>query len=152
LQIKHKISGEILFEIDRKILINANLVDVDLCEADLRGADLQEADLRGADLQEADLRGANLKGADLRDTNLQDADLQWATLTEADLRGANLDFSVLFLHCKTFNIRVSARFIFQLIAHIKRMVCDDPEAQEALKALEPWKNEFCKYRSDVEPI
>ena len=45
MEIKHKITNEVLLTI--------------------KGDSLQEADLRGADLQEADLRGANLQGANL---------------------------------------------------------------------------------------
>jgi uncharacterized protein YjbI with pentapeptide repeats len=54
-EIKHKITGEVLR------IINAET----LCEADL-----SEAYLRGADLRGADLRGAYLRGADLSEASL----------------------------------------------------------------------------------
>ena len=69
MQIKHKITGEVLFEKDVEsmrlcvqaaIEVKANLRDADLRGADLRGADLRDADLWGADLWDADLRGADL--------------------------------------------------------------------------------------------
>ena len=60
MEIKHKITGEVLLTIEGDSLQGANL----------RGADLRGADLRGADLRGADLRGADLRGADLRGTNL----------------------------------------------------------------------------------
>ena len=75
MEIKHKITNEVLLTIEGDSLQGANL----------RWADLQEADLREADLREADLKGANLRGA-----NLQEADLRWA-----NLRGANLPTDVI---------------------------------------------------------
>ena len=46
--IKHKITGEVIFD-------GANLYGADLCNADLYGADLRNADLRTADLHGANL-------------------------------------------------------------------------------------------------
>jgi len=65
-----------------------------LSEADLRGANLRKANLSGANLSgrnlsTADLSWANLRGADLRGADLHGANLRWASLTGADLRGAN---------------------------------------------------------------
>ena len=65
MEIKHKITNEVLLTIEGDSLQGANLQ-----EANLQGADLQEADLQGADLQ-----GANLRWADLRWADLQGADL-----------------------------------------------------------------------------
>ena len=65
MEIKHKLTSEVLLTIEGD---------------SLQGANLQEANLQGANLQEADLQGANLQGA-----NLQGADLRWANLQEADL-------------------------------------------------------------------
>ena len=47
MEIKHKLTNEVLLTIER---------------GSLQGANLQEANLQGADLQEANLRGANLQG------------------------------------------------------------------------------------------
>ncbi len=73
MEIKHKITGEVLLMIE--------------------GDSLQEADLRGADLQYADLKGANLRGA-----NLQYADLKWANLPTGVIRidGMLWDVTILY--------------------------------------------------------
>ncbi|MEM8640591.1 MAG: pentapeptide repeat-containing protein [Cyanobacteria bacterium P01_G01_bin.54] len=62
----------------------ANLLGVNLAEADLSGANLVGANLRGAELCDADLREANLSSA-----NLQGADLSGALLEDANLTAAN---------------------------------------------------------------
>jgi hypothetical protein len=104
IEIKHRYSGHLLFEIEagswrlaleaavkaRADLQGAYLRGADLRDTYLQDADLQGADLQDADLQGADLQGADLRGADLRDTYLQDADLQGAYLQGADLQGAYL--------------------------------------------------------------
>ena len=58
MEIKHKLTGEIILRIES------------LYEANLYGADLRVADLYKADLRGADLRGANLYGADLYKADL----------------------------------------------------------------------------------
>ena len=55
IEIKHKITGEVLITIDSDNLQGANLQG-----ADLQGADLQWADLQWANLQRADLQGVDL--------------------------------------------------------------------------------------------
>ena len=60
MEIKHKITGEVLLTIEDDTLREADLRGANLRGANLRGADLREANLREADLREADLRGANL--------------------------------------------------------------------------------------------
>ena len=77
MEIKHKITNEVLLTIE--------------------GADLQYADLREANLQGANLRGANLRGANLRGANLREANLRGANLQYADLRGASLPTEVIRL-------------------------------------------------------
>ena len=90
-------------------------------------------------LREADLHGANLHGADLR---------------RADLHGADLDFSCLPLWCGSFDMKADSRLIFQLIAHITRIdkVYLSIEAKRAIRSLDEWKNEFCKYGKDIKEI
>ena len=70
MEIKHKLTSEVLLTIK-----GDSLQEADLRWADLRGADLRWADLRGADLRWADLQGADLQGANLRGANLQGANL-----------------------------------------------------------------------------
>ena len=55
MEIKHKITNEVLLTIEGDSLQEANLKG-----ADLRWANLQGADLQGANLRWADLQGANL--------------------------------------------------------------------------------------------
>ena len=80
IEIKHIVTGAILFA---------------HAGANLRGANLRGANLRGADLYGADLRGADLYGADLYGADLYGADLRGADLYGADLYGVkNLTFSI----------------------------------------------------------
>jgi hypothetical protein len=79
-----------------------------------------ERDFSYSDLTRANLTGANLTGADLRGADLR----------EADLTRANLDFSSLPLWCGSFDITVSVDFIQQVLYHVMRMNCDDPEWQK----------------------
>jgi hypothetical protein len=98
----------------------------------------QRADLRGADLREADLRGAYLQDADLRDADLRCADLQDADLRDADLRDADLDFSCWPLWCGSKGVIVDLKVVYQLLAHVACLQCDDPEFVEIKKAIMPW--------------
>ena len=100
MEIKHKITNEVLLTIEGDSLQGANLKGSNLQYANLKGADLKWANLKGSNLQYANLKGADLKWANLKGSNLQYANLQaanlqyanlrWADLRGADLRGANL--------------------------------------------------------------
>jgi len=121
----------------------ANLRDADLREAylqraDLQRADLKSADLRGAYLREAYLQDADLRDADLKGADLQDADLRGAYLKGANLRGADLDFSCWPLWCGSKGIKVDLRIVYQLLAHVACLQCDDPEFVEIKKAIMSW--------------
>ena len=98
----------------------------------------QRADLHGADLQDADLRGADLRDADLQDADLQGADLRGAYLKGADLWGADIDFSCWPLWCGSKAITVDLRIVYQLLAHVACLQCDDPEFVEIKKAIMSW--------------
>ena len=78
------------YDLSNADLSNANLRGADLSNANLRGADLRGADLSDASLSNANLRGADLRGADLRGADLSDANLSDASLSNANLRGADL--------------------------------------------------------------
>jgi uncharacterized protein YjbI with pentapeptide repeats len=67
----------------------SSLMNADLRNAHLRDADLAAAILGGADLRDADLQGANLQGANLRDANLAGANLRGANLRDANVAGTN---------------------------------------------------------------
>ena len=100
MEIKHKITGAVLF-----VHEGANLRSADLRSADLSGANLSGADLRGADLSGAYLSGANLSGA-----NLSGADLGLTCLIDGGQRSDGYRFigwmkeSVLQIHagCRNF--------------------------------------------------
>ncbi len=88
IEIKHKITGAVIYTHQGDTLVGANLS----C-ANLRGADLLGVNLHDADLSGANLRGANLRGADLRGVNLRGVNLSDANLSDANLRGANLRYA-----------------------------------------------------------
>ena len=92
MQIKHRVTGAVLFEADcgsmRECVLAALKAGADLSGAYLSGAYLSGANLSGADLSGAYLRGANLSGAYLSRANLSRADLRGADLGGAYLRGA----------------------------------------------------------------
>ena len=98
MEIKHKLTNEVLLTIEGADLRGANLRGANLQRADLRGANLQRADLRGADLQYADLRGADLRGANLQRADLRGADLQYADLPTDVIRinGMRWDVTILY--------------------------------------------------------
>ena len=90
IEIKHKTTGKVLFNVHADTLKGADLADADLTGADLRWADLRLANLSGANLIGAGLWGADLKGTNLTGANLIGAGLWGADLTDANLTGANL--------------------------------------------------------------
>lgn len=75
------------YYLDKAYLKNADLININLIEANLNYTDLSDANLIGADLT-----SANLTGADLTCADLSGADLSYADLTGADLSSANLEF------------------------------------------------------------
>ena len=126
-EIKHKLSGKILFSIETetmKMAVEAaikqkanlsyadlsytNLRSANLICADLSYADLSYTNLSYADLSSASLRYANLRYANLRYANLSCADLNYADLSYADLRYANLSYA---------NLRCADLLIFQYQRH-----------------------------------
>jgi uncharacterized protein YjbI with pentapeptide repeats len=60
IEIKHKITGEVLKTIEAENLIKADLSRANLTGANLSRANLCEADLTGANLSRANLSRANL--------------------------------------------------------------------------------------------
>ena len=132
IQIKHRITKDIILRIDAQNFIGTNLSGIDLSYADLSGADLSYANLSGADLSGANLRGANLSGA--------------------DLRGANLDFSCLHFSCKSRKPKTDRRQRVQLAHHLlswmkyaDNLGDDEKQIFDAVKA---YANEF--HRTYVE--
>ena len=69
IEIKHRYSGDVLFEHEQE----NNSIKVTVCAAIKSGADLSVAYLSGADLYGADLSGADLSRSDLSEANLSEA-------------------------------------------------------------------------------
>lgn len=111
----------------------AYLRDVNLEEAKLR-----DANLRCADLWWSNLRWADLSGADLRDANLEYTDLHGAYLRDADLRGANLDSSCWSLCCDNVGVNVDIRLVYQLLACVCALECDEAEFLDIKAVILPY--------------
>ena len=116
-------------------LRGANLHGANLGYADLHGANLHGANLRGADLHGADLHEANLGYADLRGANLGYADLRGANLGGANLHEANIDFSCWPLWCGSKDVRVDLKIVYQLLAHVACLQCNDKEFEKIKNAI-----------------
>lgn len=150
MQIKHRITDEIIFDGPTSDLHGADLQyaglrGAKLQDADLRYAKLQYADLRYAKLQYADLQYADLRGANLRSANLQGADLlsaylQGSNLRSANLQGANLDFSAWPLWCGSFYVKIDRNQFAQLVYHLCRVNC--PEMEDTQKILHKIANQW----------
>ena len=95
--IKHRVTGEILHTHNGRSLLMANLRGANMHSADLRNADLRNADLSGADLSGADLSGADLSGAGLIDGG-QRSDgyrfVAWFKAGELRIRAGCRDFTM----------------------------------------------------------
>ncbi len=85
MEIYNRFTRELIIEIEKANLSEADLSKADLSEADLRKADLSKANLRWANLRKADLRWANLSEADLSEADLSEANLSEAILSLPDL-------------------------------------------------------------------
>ena len=68
----------------------------------------------------------------------QRAYLQAADLRGADLRDADLDFSCWPLWCGSQSVKVNLRIVYQLLAHVACLECDEPEFQDIKKAIMPY--------------
>ena len=100
LQIKSRLSGEVIYEVDANDLSGGGssderFVGINLRDADLRGlslfyGDFMKADLEGADLSYADLSNASFTDANLRRANLLNARTITTGFDGADLRGSTL--------------------------------------------------------------
>ena len=91
-------------KLNRSILTNADLREVDFSGADLSYADLRRSKLSGADFRDANLRGARFEGstgesiiftrANLQDAFLSGIRFKKASFQDADLTGAKIHWSV----------------------------------------------------------
>jgi len=116
-------------------LRDANLRRADLGCANLHGANLRYADLHEANLGYADLHGADLRYADLGGADLHEANLHGANLRGADLHEANIDFSCWPLWCGSKDVRVDLKIVYQLLAHVACLQCNDKEFEKIKNAI-----------------
>ena len=63
------------------------------------------------------------------------ANLYIANLERANLEGANLDFSCWPLWCGSKNVKVDLKLIYQLLAHVACLDCNEPEYAKIKKAI-----------------
>jgi hypothetical protein len=126
MQIKHKVTGKILFENDSKniseCITDAINVFTDLSRADLSMANLSMANLTRADLSRANLSMADLSMANLSMANLSMANLTMANLSGANLTGANIDFASLPLWCGSKDMIVDERQAKQIAMHTFNLI------------------------------
>ena len=106
MEIKHKLTNEVLLTIECDNLQYADLQYANLQYANLQYANLQYANLQGANLQYADLQYANLRGANLRGADLRGADLQGTNLRGANLRGADLPTDVIRINGMRWDVTI----------------------------------------------
>jgi len=76
--------------------------------------------------------------ADLREADLREADLQKANLRGANLRGADLDFSCLPLWCGSKGMKTDLKIIYQLLAHVVVLDCNEPVFTEIKEKILPY--------------
>ena len=166
IQIKKRITGELLFECDKGSIKLAVEVAVET-KANLRGADLSSANLSSADLSSANLSSANLRGADLSSANLSSADLSSANLSSANLSSANLSSADLSsANLSSANLRGAdlwgadlsgAKNILDPIEHMKKNFLTDATGWIVYKAIgatqypspSHWKIEQGSFLSEV---
>ena len=124
IQIRHRYNYSVLFE----------------CEADS-----MKIAVKLAIKAKANLSGANLFGANLSRANLLSADLSRADLLSADLSGANIDFSCWPLWCGSKKVKVDIGIVYQLIAHLCVLECDDKIFKRVQKFLLPFAKKFHRW-------
>ena len=134
-EIKHKLTGAILFKLECESL--------KIC--------VETAVNEGVDLGSANLRFANLRAANLRFANLESANLRFANLISANLVFADLDFSSgTPLHCGGLNIKKGRKQIIQDIYHtasnMKHYLSEnkDDDLQKIFEIAEKLQDEFHK--------
>ena len=106
MEIKHKLTNEVLLTIGGDSLKGANLKGANLQGASLQWANLQHANLQDANLPGANLQGANLQGANLKYANLKYANLKYANLKGANLQGVNLPEEVIRINGMRWDVTI----------------------------------------------
>ncbi len=80
-------------QVDKLLLIGAELSCTYLVNANLNGANLQDTNLSDANFEGINLESANLEGANLTNTNLEAALLKSVNLCNANLTNADLNYA-----------------------------------------------------------
>ena len=144
IQIRHRYNYSVLFECEADSMKIAVKLAIK-AKANLSGANLFGANLSRANLYGADLSWADLSWADLSRANLLSADLSRADLLSADLSWANIDFSCWPLWCGSKKVKVDIRIVYQLIAHLCVLECDDKIFKRVQKFLLPFAKKFHRW-------
>ena len=144
IQIRHRYNYSVLFECEADSMKIAVKLAIK-AKANLSGANLFGANLSRANLYGADLSWADLSWADLSRANLLSADLSRADLLSADLSGANIDFSCWPLWCGSKKVKVDIGIVYQLIAHLCVLECDDKIFKRVQKFLLPFAKKFHRW-------
>ena len=66
------------------------------------------------------------------------ANLKLANLEGANLEGANLDYSCLPLWCGSKGMKVDLKIVYQLLAHVACLDCEEPEFAEIKEKIMPY--------------
>ena len=66
------------------------------------------------------------------------ANLEGANLEGANLKGANLDYSCLPLWCGSKGMKVDLKIVYQLLAHVACLDCEEPEFAEIKEKIMPY--------------
>ena len=61
-----------------------------------------------------------------------------ANLKRANLEGANLDYSCLPLWCGSKGMKVDLKIVYQLLAHVACLDCEEPEFAEIKEKIMPY--------------
>ncbi len=105
IEIKHRLTGEILFRLKKNTNATINLKGLDFSNRTINqanfdfmqmcGSDFHHSDLRGCTFEYCDLRGCNfefcdLRGCDFRNSILVDASLKFAHVHWAEFQGSRM--------------------------------------------------------------
>lgn len=92
IEIKHKVTGKVLYTFAGDSFAGVIFKDIDLRYADMRGLNLEGAVFKGTDLRYADMRDSNLEGAIFVKVNLQ-----IALLIGANVKHTHFDTCDMFM-------------------------------------------------------
>jgi hypothetical protein len=115
--------------------------------SDFSGSDSRYSDFSGSDLSGSDFSGSDLRGSDLSNSDLKYSDLRGSDLRDSDLRGSDLDYSCWPLWCGSKNAKVGMELIYQLLAHVSALDCEDAEYLEIKNAIKKYAEKSHRWSS-----